>query len=193
MIARLARHGGQARQRGHEAAEFNRRIRVARAFTCFQLTELLVRVPRMLEKIAADALVVTALPDLYFDEDVRDRDACVTFHHALDALRALRPLPLGVAVFSDATSFETSRRSMFTQLTAQATELWRFALDGEGGKLVPDWGEELQSGSSRPGDFPARAAKFPASKEAGYSNRKFSSVFSVPSVVKVFSSAGKSI
>jgi hypothetical protein len=24
---------------------------------------------------------------------------------------------------------------MFTQLTAQATELWRFALDGENGKL----------------------------------------------------------
>ena len=101
LIARLAR------QRGIEAAEFNRRIRVARAFTCFQLTELLVRVPRLLEKFAADALIVTALPDLYFDEDVRERDAGVAFRHALDALRALRPLPLGVAVFSDATSFET--------------------------------------------------------------------------------------
>jgi hypothetical protein len=129
LIARLAR------QRGREAVEFNRRIRVARAFTCFQLTELLVRVPRLLEKFAADALIVTALPDLYFDEDVRERDAGVAFHHALDALRALRPLPLGVAVFSDATSFETPRRAMFGQLTAQATELWRFALDGEGEKL----------------------------------------------------------
>ena len=97
LIARLAR------QRGVAAAEFNRRIRVARAFTCFQLTELLVRVPRFVEKFAADALIVTALPDLYFDEDVRDRDAAVAFRHALDALRALTPLPLGVAVFSDAT------------------------------------------------------------------------------------------
>src|SRR5882672_578385 len=129
LIARLAR------QRGREVAEFNRRIRVARAFTCFQLTELLVRVPRLLEQFAADALVVTALPDLYFDEDVRERDAGVTFRHALDALLALRPLPLGVAVFSDATSFETPRRAMFGQLVAQATELWRFVLDGEGGKL----------------------------------------------------------
>jgi hypothetical protein len=129
LIARLAR------QRGIEVAEFNRRIRVARAFTCFQLTELLVRVPRLVEKFSADALVVTALPDLYFDEDVRERDAEVAFRHALDALRALRPLPLGVAVFSDATSFETPRRAMFGQLAAQATELWRFALDEEGGKL----------------------------------------------------------
>jgi hypothetical protein len=94
-----------------------------------------VRVPRFIEKFAADALIVTALPDLYFDEDVRDRDAAVTFRHALEALRTLRPLPLGVAVFSDATSFEGSRRAMFTQLTAQATELWRFALNEENGKL----------------------------------------------------------
>ena len=129
LIARLAR------QRGIAAAEFNRRIRVARAFTCFQLTELLVRVPRFLEKFSADALIVTALPDLYFDEDVRDRDAAVSFRHALDALRVLAPLPLGVAVFSDATSHDGPRRAMFTQLTAQATELWRFALDGENGKL----------------------------------------------------------
>lgn len=129
LIARLAR------QRGIAAQEFNRRIRVARAFTCFQLTELLARVPRFIRKFAADALIVTALPDLYFDEDVRERDAAVAFHHALDALRALRPLPLGVAVFSDATSFETPRRAMFTQLTGQATERWRFALDGENGKL----------------------------------------------------------
>jgi hypothetical protein len=129
LIARLAR------QRGKAAAEFNRRIRVARAFTCFQLTELLVRVPRFVETFAADALIVTALPDLYFDEDVRERDATVAFRHALDALRALAPLPLGVAVFTDATSFQGPRRSMFTELTAQATELWQFALDEENGKL----------------------------------------------------------
>jgi hypothetical protein len=137
LIARLAR------QRGIETAEFNRAIRVARAFTCFQMTELLVRVPRFIEKFAADALIVTALPDLYLDEDVRDRDAAVTFRHALDALQALAPLPLGVAVFSEGASFGTPRQpgaagprsAMFTQLAAQATELWRFALDGENDKL----------------------------------------------------------
>jgi hypothetical protein len=131
----LARRGGLVQQQGVAVGEFNRRIRVARAFTCFQLTELLVRVPRFLEKFAADALVVTALPDLYFDEDVRDRDATVSFRHALDALRALAPLPLGIAVFTDATSFAGPRRAMFTQLAAQATELWRFALDEVSGKL----------------------------------------------------------
>ena len=146
LIARLAR------QRGIETAEFNRGIRVARAFTCFQLTELLVRVPRFIETFAANALIVTALPDLYFDEDVRDRDAAVAFRHAMDALRALAPLPLGVAVFSDATSFEGPRRAMFTQLTAQATELWRFALNAENGKLRligEEGGKRLQGAGSR--------------------------------------------
>jgi len=124
-----------------------------------------VRVPRFIEKFAADALIVTALPDLYLDEDIRDRDAAVAFRHALDALQALVSLPLGVAVFSEGASFgaprqpcvagprhvgarhavplhqvphsdaQGPRRAMFTQLAAQATELWRFALEGENNKL----------------------------------------------------------
>jgi hypothetical protein len=146
LIARLAR------QRGIAADEFNRRIRVARAFTCFQLTELLARVPRFLRKFTADALIVTALPDLYFDEDVRERDALVSFRHALDALRALAPLPLGVAVFTDAASFHGPRRAMFTQLTVTATELWRFVLDEKNNKLQLI-GEKNCSRVFRPGVF----------------------------------------
>jgi len=142
LLARLAR------QRGVAAAEYNQRIRVARAFTCFQLTELLVRAPRWLENFPADAIIVTALPDLYFDEDVREREAWVTFRRALEALRALtrstlrdkprqyiRGRPPGVAVFSDATSFQSPRRAMFTQLAAQAAQVWRFALDDATGAL----------------------------------------------------------
>jgi len=51
---------------------------------------------------------------------------------ALAALRALRPRPLGVAVFSDAASFQTARRGMFRQLLSQASDVWRFELDGDG-------------------------------------------------------------
>ena len=145
LLARLAR------QRGVAAAEYNQRIRVARAFTCFQLTELLVRAPRWLENFPADAIIVTALPDLYFDEDVREREAWVAFRRALEALRALARggasgslaqglpagagKPPGVAVFSDATSFQSPRRAMFAQLAAQAAQVWRFALDDATGAL----------------------------------------------------------
>jgi hypothetical protein len=126
LLARMAREGGR------EPAEFNQRVRVARAFTCFQLTELLVRVPRLLEKFPAGVLISTGIPELYFDEDVREREATVSFHRALEALRALRELPLATSVFSDATSFQTPRRGMFRELIAEASCVWRFDLDDDG-------------------------------------------------------------
>lgn len=121
-----------ARQHEHGTQEFNRNIRVARAFTCFQLTELLARVPQFLIGFAASALIVTGFPELYFDEDVREREARVSFCSALAAMSALRLLPLGVALFSDATSFQTPRRGMFQQLVSQASHVWRFDLEGNG-------------------------------------------------------------
>src|SRR5438034_3462180 len=108
-----------ARERGVEPSNVNRLIRVARAFTCFQLTELVRRVPKSLEKFPADVLIVTALPDLYFDEDVRDREARASFEHALEGLRNVAPLRLSIAVFSDATSFKTNRRDFFQRLRTQ--------------------------------------------------------------------------
>ena len=109
-----------ARERGVEPSSVNSLIRVARAFTCFQLTELVRRVPKTLEKFSADVLIVTALPDLYFDEDVRDREACASFEHALEGLRNVAPLSLSIAVFSDATPFKTKRRDFFQRLRTQA-------------------------------------------------------------------------
>jgi hypothetical protein len=126
LIARMAR------ERERTPAEFNELVRVARAFTCFQLTELLIRVPKLLNKFAANVLIVTGLPELYFDEDVHEREAQTSFRRALAALKTLRSLPLGVALFSDATSFQTSRRVMLRQLVSQASEVWRFDLDGDG-------------------------------------------------------------
>jgi hypothetical protein len=109
-----------ARERRVDPSSVNSLIRVARAFTCFQLTELVRRVPKTLEKFPADVLIVTALPDLYFDEDVRDREARASFEHALEGLRNVAPLSLSIAVFSDATSFKTKRRDFFQRLRTQA-------------------------------------------------------------------------
>jgi hypothetical protein len=117
LIARFARG------RGLEPSAFNSLIRTARAFTCFQLSELIRRVPRVLGTFSADVLIVTALPDLYFDEDVQDRPARASFEHALEGLRDLAPLPLSVAVFSDATSFKTTRHDFFKKLCIQADHI----------------------------------------------------------------------
>jgi len=109
-----------ARERGVDPPSFNSLIRIARAFTCFQLTELVRRVPKTLEKFSAEVLIVTALPDLYFDEDVRDREARASFEHALEGLRSVAPLAPSIAVFSDAASFKTKRRDFFQRLRTQA-------------------------------------------------------------------------
>jgi hypothetical protein len=128
LIARFAR------QRGWDSAIFNAHLRVARAFTCFQLTELFAHVPRVLRKFPADVVIVTAMPDLYFDEDVRDREAVASFHQGLASLKTLAELPLLVAVFSDASSFRTPRQILFQQLTAQANVVWK-CMERADGKL----------------------------------------------------------
>ena len=121
LIARLAR------ERGFTPSTFNERVRCARAFTCFQLTELLGRVPRLLESFPADVVIVTALPDLYFDEDVRDGDASTSFQRALQELRWFNSR-LPVAVFSGVVSTVTPRRNFLPQLIAQADCVWQFRM-----------------------------------------------------------------
>ncbi len=130
LLARLAR------ERGVPFEQFNRQIQIARAFTCFQLTELIARVPRLLQDFPAQVLVVTALPELYYDEDVRDWDARVAFEQALSNLRGWARLPLSVAVFSTIPSFAPppARRRFFPQTCAAATEAWQFSL-GEDNRL----------------------------------------------------------
>ena len=112
-----------ARERGLDPSVFNRLIRVSRAFTCFQLMELIVRVPKFLATFSADLVVVTAVPDLFFDEDVRELQARASFQHAREGLAALSQLPISVAIFSDATSFKTRRMSFFHALCKQADEV----------------------------------------------------------------------
>ena len=81
LMARLAE------RRGMPFAQFNQQIMMARAFTCFQLTELISRVPQFLAQFPAQVLMVTAFPELYFDEDIRPADASAAFQQALGHLR----------------------------------------------------------------------------------------------------------
>ncbi len=153
LMARLAE------RRGIPFAQFNRQIMMARAFTCFQLTELISRVPQFLAQFPAEVVMVTAFPELYFDEDVRPADATAAFQQALQALTIAdgrlpietanhrqfssienRPSaivnsqPVTVALFSGASGFQppAGRKLFFAQTCAAATELWKFQADGEG-------------------------------------------------------------
>ena len=117
LIARFAT------ERGLEPSEFNELILVSRAFTCFQLTGLIERAPEYLRKFPANVLIVTALPDMHFDEDVQELEARASFKHALEGLSTLAALPIPIAVFSDATSFKTRRMDFFRLLCKQADQV----------------------------------------------------------------------
>lgn len=119
-----------ARERGQSLSEFGRRIRIARAFTCFQLTELLVRLPRLVRDFSASTVIVTALPDLYFDEDVRERDAIASFCQAQQALQVAERLAIPIAVFTDATFSRSPRRMLFQRLIAGASHIFQFTKQG---------------------------------------------------------------
>jgi len=147
LMARLAE------RRGMPFAQFNQQIMLARAFTCFQLTELIGRVPQFLAEFPAQVLIVTAFPELYFDEDIRHADATAAFQQALKALTIVdgrlsidpidnrqskidngqRPA-LAVALFSAASGFQppAGRQRFFAQTCAAATELWKFQVDEHG-------------------------------------------------------------
>jgi hypothetical protein len=152
LMARLAE------RRGMPFAQFNQQIMMARAFTCFQLTELISRVPLFLTEFPAQVLIITAFPELYFDEDIRHADASAAFQQALGHLhryagggrgagdwgkapeepqgRTAGPaLPtLTVALFSSASSFQppAGRKLFFAQTCAAAAELWKFQADEQG-------------------------------------------------------------
>ena len=128
LLARLAR------ERNVSFERFNRQVQIARAFTCFQLTELIARVPRFLADFPADVLVVTALPDLYFDEDIRDWDARVAFEQALGNIVRLAQQPIVLAIFSAATTFTpgAARKNFFARTCRAAGEVWRFSLAEDG-------------------------------------------------------------
>jgi len=124
-----------ARQRGQTLSAFSDQIRVARAFTCFQLTELLVRAPRLLKSFSADVVILTAMPELYFDEDVRESDAISSFNRGLQALRELAGR-LPVAVFSDPSSFITPRRKLFGRIKACAGQVHKLTVRENAGLIA---------------------------------------------------------
>ncbi len=112
-----------ARSRGVEPVILNRRIRIGRAFTCFQLTELITRLPVLLREFPARAVFITGLPDLYFDEDVREPEARASFQYALNALKQLATKRLALGVFTKASGVSTPRQKFFRQLKEQANQV----------------------------------------------------------------------
>ena len=73
---------------GGSGTEALSRIRVSRAFTCYQLEALLARrLPAALERFDARLALVLGLPETFADADVPYPEACRVFRNCLSALR----------------------------------------------------------------------------------------------------------
>ena len=108
-LARLCSmsYGGQAemiRRPGRQPEELLARVRLSRAFTCFQLAELVERVPAAAQRWGARCVFLTGVPEIFDDEELQEAEARRVFLRALAGMRRWRSydrgLPLSTLVFT---------------------------------------------------------------------------------------------
>ena len=65
------------------------RLRIARAFTCFQLATILHHIGGEMSRHHARRLIITGLPDCLYDEELAEQEARNTFARCRDSLARL--------------------------------------------------------------------------------------------------------
>lgn len=125
-----------ARQCRRSPEEFLQQVRISRAFTCFQLAELVERTPAAARRYGAQHVVLTGLPDIFDDEELSPAEVREVFTRSLAQLRRWPQLSLTALVFSDAGSRPKPIRAnvsqasplgawLHQQLARQATAVYR--------------------------------------------------------------------
>jgi hypothetical protein len=160
-VAKFARlrqgYGGQARCEECSPEEFLRRVRVSRAFTCFQMAELIERTAGAARRFGARCVVLTGFPDIFDDEEIPAAQAKAAFLRALAVLRrwpayakasldsardksAGRPaLRLSALAFSDGAAHPSPlRRWLERQLSQWAAAVYRLAEGPIGLRLLEE-------------------------------------------------------
>ena len=138
MIARVnERRQGASPCPTQAPEELLGRVRLSRAFTCFQLAELVERVPRCAGRYGARCVFVTGVPEIFDDEELEANEARRVFLRALGAMRRWRAnergLPLSTLVFNAVlTPLRAPRRWLETQLARAADGVFRFQETPEG-------------------------------------------------------------
>jgi len=106
--------------------ELLRSIRVSRAFTCFQMAELIERTAEAARSHGARCIVLTGFPDIFDDEEISPAEAKSVFTSALAVLHRWRGLRLAALAFSDLSAQPTPLRAWLTrQLAREATAVYR--------------------------------------------------------------------
>lgn len=115
-----------ARRWRRSPQEFLRRVYISRAFTCFQLAELIERTRAAAHRYGARRIVLTGVPDIFDDEELPVAEAKRVFRRSLSQLRRWPEQSLTALLFSDAEPQHRPLRYWFDQqLARQATAVYR--------------------------------------------------------------------
>jgi hypothetical protein len=87
-------------------------LRIARAFTPFQLATILLHIGKDMERYRATRLVLTGLPDCLYDEELSEQEARTTFARCQTNLARLTER-YTVLLFSDLPTHPVGGRSKF--------------------------------------------------------------------------------
>lgn len=122
-----------ALRRGRPPQEYLRRIRISRAFTCYQLAALLERVPGAVRRTGAGLILVTGLPDIFCDEEIPAAKVRAVFADATKSLLAVSRLRLPLVVFSNQPDAAGGPgRFLLEQLKQHADYIWKLAEEEQG-------------------------------------------------------------
>ena len=136
-----------ARRCGREPKEFLERVRVSRAFTCFQMAELVERTPEAARRFGARCVVLTGFPDIFDDEEIPAAQARAAFARIRPHFRRWAALHLRALVFSDrAAQPSPLRRWLMRELGRWAAAVYRLE-EGPAGLVLR---EERGEGKSLP-------------------------------------------
>jgi len=127
--------------------EVLRRVRVSRAFTCFQMAELIERVPAAARRYGTRRVVLTGFPDIFDDEEIPAAQARAAFARIQPHFHRWAALRLRALAFSDrAAKPSPLRRWLMRELGRSASAVYRLE-EGPAGLALR---EERVRGKSLP-------------------------------------------
>jgi len=131
--------------------EFLERVHLSRAFTCFQLAELIARTPAAARRYRVQRVLLTGVPDIFDDEELPAAEVRQVFRRSLEQLKRWPPAVLTALVFSDASARpHPLRHWLDRQLQRQATAVYRLEEGAAGLCLRAE--KDLQSPGLIPGE-----------------------------------------
>lgn len=123
--------------------EILKRIRIARAFTCYQMATLMgERLPTFLQKERSDGqarkppVIFLGPLTTFLDEDVPEREALPLFERTLRKIEKVTAEGVPFFLFQSPVSSSFKRMSLMRRLFQFSDLIWRITLERESPKMI---------------------------------------------------------